>query len=66
MYKSEVFAYFEAQGIRQAGIAEKLDISQPAVSKWPDIIPELQAIKLNRLTDGGLPYNPDLYRKSAA
>lgn len=66
MYKSEVFAYFKAQGIRQSGIAERLDISQPAVSKWPDIIPELQAIKLERLTKKRLKYNPDLYRKSAS
>ena len=43
-------------------VASALEISQPAVSHWGEIIPEKQAFRLDRLTGGKLVYNPDLYR----
>lgn len=52
-----VLDYFHNQN----AIAEKLDISPAAVSKWDDIIPEKQALKLHRMTRGKLKYDPDLY-----
>lgn len=45
----------------QQTLAAALGISQAAVSKWRDPIPEKQALKLERITDGALKYEPALY-----
>jgi len=42
-----------------------LNISQAAVSKWPDLVPEKQAIKLSLITAGALKYNAKLYLPSS-
>jgi DNA-binding transcriptional regulator YdaS (Cro superfamily) len=42
-------------------LATALGISQAAVSKWGDIMPEKQALKLDRITNGELKYDPELY-----
>lgn len=57
MLKKTVLDFFP----NQMAISEKLEISPAAVSKWPEIIPEKQALKLHRLTRGKLKYDPDLY-----
>lgn len=57
MRKSDVIAHFETQ----AKVGEILGITQAAVSKWPDLVPEKQALKLSLITKGALPYNPDVY-----
>lgn len=40
-------------------------VSQPAVSKWPDVIPELWAYRLESLTNGKLAFSKDLVSKAA-
>jgi hypothetical protein len=60
--KIDVIAYF-GTGVE---VAKILDITPAAVSKWGSIIPELQAMKLERLTNGALKYNPALHLANAA
>jgi len=57
--KKDVLAYFGTQ----ARVGEVLNISQAAVSKWPDLVPEKQALKLSHITNGRLVYDPSLYRE---
>ncbi len=61
MKKISVVAHFES--ITQ--LAKSLGISQAAVSRWGEIIPEKQALRLERITDGALKYDPALYKKAA-
>lgn len=42
-------------------LGKALGISQAAVSKWGQLMPEKQALKLERITDGALKYEPSLY-----
>lgn len=48
--KSDVIAHFETV----TAVAEALGISIQAVSKWPEDVPELRALQLERITDGEL------------
>ncbi len=58
MYKKDVLEYF-GNGEK---VREFLKIkSAGAVPQWGDIIPEKQALKLDKLTKGKLKYNPELY-----
>lgn len=57
MKKQDVIKHFGTQ----LAVAKALGVSAAAVSKWPGLIPELQAMKLERITDGKLKYNPELY-----
>lgn len=65
MDKKDVLEHFggaEAQGtIRR--IAKALDVSTQWVNQWPDLIPEVQAARLEKLTDGVLVYLPEDYVK---
>ena len=61
MYKSEVIAHFK----NAAKVTVILELrSSGTVSQWGEIIPEKQALRLERLTNGKLKYNPDLYQKN--
>ncbi len=63
LLKKTAIAYFETQ----KGVAKALGITQAAVSKWPELIPEKQALRLALLTNNGLQYDPCMYSaKSAA
>jgi hypothetical protein len=42
-------------------LATELGISQAAVSRWGDVMPEKQALKLDRITSGELKYDQALY-----
>ena len=46
----------------QAALAKTLKISRTAVSKWELIIPEKQAGRLDRLTDGVLSFEEAHYQ----
>jgi len=59
MYKSSAIAFF-GNGAKLAAI---LNITNGAVYQWPDIIPEKQAMKLERITGGILVYDASLYEK---
>lgn len=59
MLKHDVIAFFgtgvevkRALGLRSTG----------TVSQWPELIPEKQALKIERLTQGKLKYDPELYQ----
>jgi transcriptional repressor of cell division inhibition gene dicB len=62
MQKSQVVEHYKTQ----IAVAEALGISPAAVSKWPELIPELQAVKLDRLTGSQLKYDPENYKKNHA
>lgn len=57
MKKNTVIKYFKT-GVNTA---EFLNISKASVSGWGDVIPEKQALILDRLTNGKLKYDPALY-----
>ena len=59
MRKSVVIEHFG--GVSKTACA--LGISHPAVCRWRDIIPEKQALKVERLSKGALKYNPAMYQK---
>jgi len=59
MRKETVVEHF---GSEQA-VAEALEISKQAVNKWPEIIPEGVAYKLQVLTAGRLHVDPSMYPK---
>lgn len=61
MRKDDAVKYFGSQ----RAIAEKLELTDAAVSQWKEVIPERAALKLSRITKGKLVYNPDLYVKTA-
>ncbi len=50
MKKSEAIAYFGSQSL----LADAIGVSQAAISKWPDEVPELRAYQIERLTNGEL------------
>lgn len=60
MHKETVISHFG--GVVNTAVA--LGIKHPAVSRWGRLIPEKQAMKIERLTDGKLKYQPELYMDS--
>jgi len=62
MQKHHVIEFFDG---KQINVAKALNVSKGAVSQWGRIIPEPQAMKLERLTGGALVYDPGLYEKTA-
>lgn len=57
MKKKRVTEYFG--GVGKTALA--LGISHPAVCRWGDVIPEKQALKVERITNGELRYDPAFY-----
>jgi len=51
MRKSDVLSHF---GGNQSEVARVLGITRASVNGWPDLIPEAQAYRLERLTRGKL------------
>lgn len=47
-------------------VAKACNVSVAAVSQWGEIIPESNALKLDRFTKGKLKYEERFYKKSAA
>ena len=58
MYKQNVLHFFG--GVQKT--ARALGVSHPAVCRWKSIIPEKQALRVERLTKGHLKYDPSLYQ----
>lgn len=58
MDKETVIQHFGSQ----SKLAAALRISRQAVNKWPDLIPEAAALRLEKLTEGALEYDETLYR----
>lgn len=57
MYKSDVLAFFGGT----LKTSKELGISSPSVSQWPKIIPARRAYELERITEGELKVDPELY-----
>jgi len=57
MLKATVIKHFGTQ----AAAAKFLNISPPAVHYWEEVIPERQALKLDRTTHGALAYDEAYY-----
>lgn len=62
MLKAIVVKHFTSN----RAIAKLLSISPQAVGQWNAIIPERAALKLERITNGALKYDPALYSGSHA
>jgi len=61
VYKAEALEHFGNNG---AGLARFLGIKPSAVYQWGAFVPEKQAARLDRMTDGVLQYRPELYASS--
>ena len=59
MFKSDVIKHFKTA----TAVWTALGITSGAVSQWPELIPEKQAMRLSLMTNNQLKYNPDLYNK---
>ena len=57
MNTQEAVKYFKSK----VRLAEKLGISHSAVSQWGVLMPEKQALKLDRITGGQLKYDASFY-----
>jgi hypothetical protein len=59
MYKNDVIKYY-GSGVE---VAAALKISSASVSQWSDVIPEKQALHLERKTNGKLKYEASFYEQ---
>ncbi|MFA5387727.1 MAG: Cro/CI family transcriptional regulator [Candidatus Paceibacterota bacterium] len=59
MLSSTVFAYFSSK----TEVWRLLGLTSGAVSQWGEVVPEKQAMRLERLTKKKLKYDPSLYQK---
>ena len=59
MDKNKTIEHFGSQ----SEVARVLGISRQAVSSWPEVIPEVCALRLHLHTGGDLPYDPAPYRE---
>ena len=59
MLKSDVLQFFGSN----TATAQGLGISPSAVTQWKEIVPEKQAYRIEKLSDGELKVNPALYQK---
>lgn len=63
MKKADVLAHFGTQKkVRDALRARGYQISQPSVSNWREVIPEVPARLLEEITDGALVFDESYYR----
>lgn len=60
MQKSAVLAFFDDN---QSAVARALGITRASVNAWDDLIPELRAYRLERVTKGKLKVDPKLYEQ---
>ncbi|MFZ4170445.1 Cro/CI family transcriptional regulator [Enterobacter ludwigii] len=60
MRKSEVIKHFG--GVCKT--AKALGIKHPSVSEWPEIIPEVRAYQVEKITNGRLKFDQSLYPNS--
>lgn len=57
MLKADVLNHYRTQ----VAIAKAAGITQAAVSKWPDVVPEGSAYKLESVSSGALKVDKSLY-----
>ncbi len=63
MRKDQVIKHFDG---KQVLVARALRLTRGAISQWGEIIPEAQAMRLERLTKGALVYEPAMYQQQPA
>jgi DNA-binding transcriptional regulator YdaS (Cro superfamily) len=67
MLKQDVFDHFKKASGTDTGtaskIAQALDISPAAVSKWGDIVPWFSAEQIERITNHAVRVRPELYER---
>ncbi|EGG93542.1 hypothetical protein IMCC1989_1083 [gamma proteobacterium IMCC1989] len=61
MYKSDAISHYG----NAVKLAEALDITSGSISQWGEIIPEKQALRLEKITNGALKHDPSLYLKAS-
>jgi len=61
MLKANVIEFFKLRDQNQTHVAKMLGMGRASVSAWGEVIPEVHALKLERLTEGALKYDPSLY-----
>lgn len=59
MYKEKVIKHFGSQ----RRLAQSLNITRSSVSQWGAVIPEKQALRIEKLTRGILKYDAKLYSR---
>lgn len=59
MYTDKVIKFFGSK----TAVAKALKISQVAVTRWGNLVPEKRAIRIERLSGGALKYDPFVYDK---
>jgi transcriptional repressor of cell division inhibition gene dicB len=60
MLKKDVISHYGSQ----SAVARALGISHAAVQKWPDVVPEGSAWKLQGISDGALVVDQSKYQKT--
>lgn len=45
----------------KSAAARALDISQVAVTRWGELVPEKRAVRIERITGGAIKYDPAIY-----
>ena len=67
MNKSDALTHFKTQtAIAKALSDAGYPITQPAVSKWGEVIPEVPARILSEITGGALVFDSSAYRSKSA
>ena len=61
MLKKTVVKYFG----NQLSTAKALGLTRGSVSQWGEVIPEKQALRVEKISNGVLKYDPSFYCKSA-
>jgi DNA-binding transcriptional regulator YdaS (Cro superfamily) len=61
MFKKEVINHFG----KSIEVCRVLGLTSGSVSQWGNLIPEKQAMRLERITAGKLKYSSALYKKAA-
>lgn len=62
MLKSDVIKHYKTA----KAAAEALGIKESAISQWSEVIPKLRAYELERLTNGALKVQSELFPDKAA
>lgn len=66
MLKSDAIEYFGGGRGAAVKVAEALGVSRQAVHLWPEIVPELAAYKLHRISKKKIPLRPEDYESAPA
>lgn len=63
MTKTELFAYLKDKGQSQDSLAKSLGLSQPTISLWPECIPSIHQLTIEKVTRGALVADAGVWEK---